>query len=374
MKPKPTSPHLPFPPIAPPDYATQPSRVPRHIPSAQVLELPKLYLARMVIFLGFVAAGLAIGFEPLHSAWQQNMALNSAIMAILLIGAAYTFRMLWRLFPEIHWVNKYRIADPGLEFSASPTLLAPMATLLRDRRGPTVLTPVSMRSLLDSLSSRLDETRDISRYLIGLLIFMGLLGTFWGLLQTIHAVSGAISGLDVTAQSGNVFEELKRGLNAPLAGMGTSFSSSLFGLAGSLILGFLDLQAGQAQNRFYRDLEEWLSAMTDIGVDQSQDNSLSRTVRLEIEQNLQSVQGSVQTFLEEERTATRRVFNEMTDTCLLLQGQLREEREIFRKWSTMQMQHHETLLKLLERLPDAQNPGSTPTSGSGQKFFLEGEG
>ena len=124
---------------------------------------------------------------------------------------------------------------------------------------------MSMRSLLDSLASRLDEARDISRYLVGLLIFLGLLGTFWGLLETVTSVGDAIQALDVTStESGTVFEELKSGLERPLAGMGLSFSSSLFGLAGSLILGFLDLQASQAQNRFYNDLEDWLSTITDI--------------------------------------------------------------------------------------------------------------
>ena len=140
-----------------------------------------------------------------------------------------------------------------------------MASLLRDRQGETVLSPLSMRSLLNSLASRLDESRDLSRYLIGLLIFLGLLGTFWGLLDTVSSVGAAIQALDVAStEQGTVFEELKSGLQAPLRGMGTSFSSSLFGLAASLVLGFLDLQASQSQNRFYNDLENWLSTITDI--------------------------------------------------------------------------------------------------------------
>ena len=145
-----------------------------------------------------------------------------------------------------------------------------MAMLLKNRQD-TVLSPVSMRSLLNSLASRLDESRDMSRYLVGLLIFLGLLGTFWGLLETVQSIGGAIEGLDVTAaQSATLFDQLKQGLQAPLKGMGLSFSSSLFGLAGSLILGFLDLKAAQAQNRFYTDLEDWLSSITDIAAGEGQ--------------------------------------------------------------------------------------------------------
>ena len=149
--------------------------------------------------------------------------------------------------------------------SLKPTLLAPMATMLRDRRGYTSLSTTSMRSIMDSIGGRLDEARDTGRYLVGLLVFLGLLGTFWGLLETIQSVGKVISSLD-SKQSDTtlVFEELKTGLSAPLRGMGTAFSASLLGLAGSLILGFLDLQANHAHNRFYNELEEWLSGITEL--------------------------------------------------------------------------------------------------------------
>jgi hypothetical protein len=175
------------------------------------------------------------------------------------------FGQLARLFPEIRWVNAYRIADPGLATTHTPELLAPMATMLRDRTGSLSLSTTAMRTIMDSISSRLDEARDTSRYLVGLMVFLGLLGTFWGLLETIQAVGRTISALD-TKQTDSVlmFEELKSGLAAPLKGMGTAFASSLLGLAGSLVLGFLDLQVGQAQNRFYNELEEWLSGITEL--------------------------------------------------------------------------------------------------------------
>ena len=229
------------------------------------LSSPQTFLWRMIVFLiiaGFIAAIL---YPQVRSAFISNPGLNGLIIGVLLIGIAFAFRMVIRLFPEVHWVNTFRVADPGLELTRAPVLLAPMAMMLRDRVGRMMLSAPAMRSILDSISMRLDEARDISRYLIGLLVFLGLLGTFWGLLQTVSSVGQTIASLDAAAtDTGVIFEDLKAGLQAPLAGMGTAFSSSLFGLAGSLVLGFLDLQASQAQNRFYNDLEDWLSTVTDL--------------------------------------------------------------------------------------------------------------
>jgi hypothetical protein len=176
-----------------------------------------------------------------------------------------------RLYPEIRWVNAFRIADPGLSISHRPVLLAPMATMLRDRTGSLSLSATSMRSIMDSIGARLDEARDTGRYLVGLLVFLGLLGTFWGLLDTIQSVGKAISALDTkAADSVAVFDDLKNGLAAPLRGMGTAFSSSLLGLGGSLVLGFLELQASHAHGRFYNQLEEWLSGITELAPGASQ--------------------------------------------------------------------------------------------------------
>ena len=184
---------------------------------------------------------------------------------MLLIGILYALRQVLWLSPEVRWVNDFRRADPGLALPPPPRLLAPMATMLGERKGRMQLNALSMRSILDSLGSRLDEQREISRYIIGLLIFLGLLGTFWGLLTTVASVAGTVQSLDMQASDpATVLTSLKSGLDGPLRGMGTAFSSSLFGLAGSLVLGFLDLQAGQAQNRFYNELEEWLSTVTSL--------------------------------------------------------------------------------------------------------------
>jgi hypothetical protein len=233
--------------------------------NGEALSDARPYIMRMVIFLMLVGFLLLILLPKLKTAYATNPGLNTLIIGVLILGILYGFRQVLALAPEVRWVNQFRRADPGLALSPAPRLLAPMATMLADRKGRMQLNALSMRSILDSLGSRLDEQRETSRYMIGLLIFLGLLGTFWGLLITVSSVGTTIHNLNVeTTDPATVFQNLKAGLEGPLSGMGTSFSSSLFGLAGSLVLGFLDLQAGQAQNRFYNELEEWLSTVTDI--------------------------------------------------------------------------------------------------------------
>jgi hypothetical protein len=229
------------------------------------LNPPSVFLLRMTIFLILVGFLAAVLFEQLRSALLTNPALNGLILGVLALGIVYAYRQVFRLYPEIRFVNAFRIADPGLVISHEPRLLAPMATMLRDRKGALSLSTASMRSIMDSIGSRLDEARDTGRYMVGLLVFLGLLGTFWGLLDTISAVAKAIATLDNKASDNvAVFDELKAGLSAPLKGMGVAFSSSLLGLAGSLVLGFLELQASHAHNRFYNELEEWLSGITEL--------------------------------------------------------------------------------------------------------------
>lgn len=232
------------------------------------LSQPRPYLTRMLLFIILAAFVAAILYRQIETAFLANPGLNGLILGVLVIGILYAFRQVQSLRGEVRWVNDFRRADPGLATPAPPLLLAPMATMLGGRTGRMQLNALSMRSILDSLGSRLDEQREISRYIIGLLIFLGLLGTFWGLLTTVTSVAGTIQGLSVeAADPATVFANLKAGLDGPLRGMGTAFSSSLFGLAGSLVLGFLDLQAGQAQNRFYNELEEWLSTVTNLAGD-----------------------------------------------------------------------------------------------------------
>jgi hypothetical protein len=237
-----------------------------------------------------------------------------------------------------------------------------MAALLRDRQATTVLSPLSMRSLLDSLASRLDESRDILRYLIGLLIFLGLLGTFWGLLDTVSSVGAAIQALDVTStEQGTVFEELKSGLQAPLGGMGTSFSSSLFGLAASLVLGFLDLQANQAQNRFYNDLENWLSTITDIeaGEGAAAQMAVPHYLRLDMRDLQQGIDRINKTLTEalSEPAAPVQIDGADSEALEKLAGavqglvtQMREEQKIVRQWAQSQTAQQDEMKRMMAKL------------------------
>ncbi len=224
---------------------------------------PQRFVIRMMIFVMTVAVICIILLAPIQKAYASNYALNSLILGVLLIGIIYNFRQVMMIYPEVAWLERFRRGSPALSGARNPKLLAPMARMLGERERLS-LSPMSMRYLLDGIASRLDESRELSRYTVGLLIFLGLLGTFWGLLETVSSIRDVINNLTIGGGGdfATVFANLKTGLAAPLTGMGTSFSSSLFGLAGSLVLGFLDLQAGQAQNRFYNDLEEWLSSLT----------------------------------------------------------------------------------------------------------------
>ncbi|CAN5414334.1 hypothetical protein BH10PSE7_BH10PSE7_32480 [soil metagenome] len=331
-----------------------------------VLDLPKVYLVRMMVFTLVVTIVAVVLFPQIQRAFLANVGLNSIIIGALCMGIGYAFRMVWRLWPEVNWINNFRASEPAEGSTRAPRLLAPMATLLRVRQGRTVLSPVSMRSLLDSLASRLDEARDISRYLVGLLIFLGLLGTFWGLLETVNSLGGAIRSLDVSsAQSSTVFESLKSGLEAPLAGMGLSFSSSLFGLAGSLILGFLDLQASQAQNRFYNDLEDWLSTMTDIEAGDSGQLAVPQYLRLDI-QNVQKGIERINKTLDDavgpdtgagQNAQDTESMDRLADAVASLVQQMREEQKIVRQWAQSQQVQQSELQRLILRNNRPAGPG-----------------
>lgn len=235
---------------------------------------PTVFLVRMIVFLVLVAVVAALLSPVLVQAFYNNPGLNAFILVVLLLGIVWNLRQVLRLAPEVTWIETFQTARARLAALPSPRLLAPMASMLAAREkqarggeaGRFSLSTTTMRSLLDGIASRLDESRELSRYMTGLMIFLGLLGTFWGLLKTVHSVSGVIN--DMTIAGGDVnsmFEQLKSGLVKPLAGMGTAFSASMYGLAGALVLGFLDLTAGQAQNRFFNELEDWLAGQTRLG-------------------------------------------------------------------------------------------------------------
>jgi uncharacterized protein YoxC len=226
---------------------------------------PRLFLMSMVIFLIIVGFLAAILWGQISTAFVTNPGLNGLIVLVLVFGVLLALVQVARLIPEVAWANSFRQGDEDVDLRRDPVLLAPMKVLLGNTGANTSINTTSMRSILDSIGNRLDDLRDITRYLIGLLVFLGLLGTFWGLLQTIGSLGDTIQSLDPGSGDANdILGSLKTALKAPLDGMGTAFSSSLFGLAGSLVLGFLDLQAGRAQTRFYTELENWLSSITDM--------------------------------------------------------------------------------------------------------------
>ena len=222
---------------------------------------PHRYLIRMLVFLLMVSAIAGLLYAPLFRAFMGNPALNGVILGALLLGIIYSFRQILRLDPERRWLMNVQKSGKLDSRQVKPVLLATVYAMLADQRQESQLSALSLRSVLDGVAARLDEGREISRYMIGLLVFLGLLGTFWGLLQTIGAVGAVVGSIDTASTDFEaMMQQLKGGLDAPLSGMSTAFSSSLFGLAGSLILGFLDLQLGQAMGRFFNELEDWLSA------------------------------------------------------------------------------------------------------------------
>ncbi|MDR3523895.1 MAG: flagellar motor protein MotA [Acetobacteraceae bacterium] len=232
---------------------------------------PNQYLVRMLVFLAAVGAVVFLLFDRLETAFVTNPLLNALILSVLAIGIFWNLRQVMRLAPEVVWVETFQESRTRVAGLKPPKLLAPMARMMAARATGLkeerfTLSAPAQRSLLDSVASRLDEQRELARYMVGLLIFLGLLGTFWGLLLTVSSVGDVISGMSVGSGDVNaLFEQLKSGLAKPLRGMGTAFSSSMLGLSGALVLGFLDLTAGQAQNRFFNELEEWLAGLTRLG-------------------------------------------------------------------------------------------------------------
>jgi hypothetical protein len=309
------------------------------------LSSPRIFLVRMLVFLMLCSLLLVVLYKQIRVAFFANPGLNTLIGLVLLVGIILAFRQVIRLYPEVRWVNNFRIADPGLAVAERyPTLLAPMAAILGgERTGRMVISQQTMRHLLDSIATRLDEARDISRYMTGLLVFLGLLGTFWGLIETVGSVGKVIDGLKVGGDAGAIFDTLKEGLAAPLGGMGISFSSSLFGLAGSLILGFLDLQSSQAQNRFYTDLEDWLATTVRhyAGETGSSGNA-----------DLQQAIERLRTTLEEggSNRSTSTAMANLADAIQSLVAHMRSEQEMIREWADGQGEQNIEIKKLLERI------------------------
>jgi hypothetical protein len=320
---------------------------------------PGRYLIRMLAFLVVVAGGLFLIYGELEKFFQANPFLNGLIIGILVIGILYTLRQVLVLWPEVSWIEHY--TKNRTVSGRGPRLLAPMATMLGEGRRVR-LTAGTMRTLLDGIGIRLDEGREISRYMIALLVFLGLLGTFWGLLETVDAVVKVIGNLSVgTGEDvGKVLEKFKSGLYDTLRGAGVAFSTSLFGLGGSLILGFLDLQAAQAQNRFYTDLEDWLSGMTRISAlptDASGDSfeSVSSYLQALLEHTATTMDELSQTIVrgEAERAKSAESVAALAERLGLLVEQLHTQQALLARLADTQIE----LKPILGRLSEEQSFG-----------------
>src|SRR5215210_681221 len=316
------------------------------VAETRALTPPRIYLVRMGVFLVLAGFLVFILYRPIWAAFLANPGLNGLILGVLLIGIVLAIRQVVRLFREVRWVNELGGLSDDEGPVSQPVLLAPMAALIGNRASRAGLSVMTTRSLLDSIAARLDENRELVRYLAGLLVFLGLLGTFWGLIDTVGSVGKVIQSMRTGAEAGALFDELKSGLAAPLSGMGLSFSASLFGLAGSLVLGFLDLQAGQAQSRFYTDLEDWLAtATTDaLGAD-----PLMRSGSYpELAVALNKLTAAVA-----EGTGGRAATQAMANLAEGIQGlvqHMRAEQQMIRDWVEAQAAREKELKQILDRL------------------------
>lgn len=342
MSPAPKSAHLPYTPLS------------NLSADGTTMTQPRRFLFRMGLFLATVAVVVALLSAGLARVYMANPALNTLILGVLLIGIVLNFRQVLLLRPESRWIDDVRRGKPALSTEHPPRLLAPLATMLGERRDRFSLSALAMRSVLDGISSRLDESRDLARYFIGLLIFLGLLGTFWGLAQTVGSIGEVIRSMTIAGEDfATAFEGLKSGLEAPLLGMGTAFSSSLFGLAGSLVVGFLDLQAGQAQNAFYNDLEEWLSSQTRLAsgsLGEVGEQPVPAYIQALLEQTADSLDNLQRIIArgEESRISANTNMRALTDKLSALTDQMRAEQTLMIRLAESQLEMKPLIAKLAE--------------------------
>jgi len=323
---------------------------------------PFTYLIRMLVFLGAVLLVAALLSSSLLTAFGANPLLNSLILFVLLLGIVWNIRQVTRLTREVAWLETFQKSRARLAATPPPRLLAPMASMLASRTGKGrdgqdrfTISAASMRSLLDTIASRLDESRELSRYMTGLLIFLGLLGTFWGLLLPVHSVGHVINGMSVGSGDINaLFEQLKSGLARPLTGMGTAFSASMLGLAGALVLGFLDLTAGQAQNRFFNELEEWLAGLTRISsgvLGGEGEGSVPVYVQALLEQSAENMENLQRTLArgEDDRREGNQALLALSERLATLSDTMRASQQLMLRIAEGQATLGPALQRLLER-------------------------
>jgi len=331
---------------------------------------PTVFLIRMIVFLVLVLGVTALLGPELATAFIANPLLNGVILAVLLGGVFWNILQVVRLAPAVQWLETFQRSRPSLAALPTPRVLAPMVSMLaarearRNEGGRFTISAQAMRSMLDTIASRLDESRELSRYMIGLLIFLGLLGTFWGLLLTIAAVADVISGMSVGSGDINaLFEQLKTGLNKPLRGMGTAFSASMLGLAGALVLGFLDLTAGQAQNRFFNELEEWLASLTRVSsgvLGGEGEGSVPVYVQALLEQTAENMEGLQRTLSrgEDDRREGTQAILGLTERLGALSDTMRANQQLMLRIAESQ----QALGPALARLADSRDNGAEEAS------------
>ena len=325
---------------------------------------PRSYMLRMAVILAVTLVIIALLFNQLESAFSGNLALNSVIVSTALIGVAFIFRQTWRLVPEAKWLSDIQKTNTISQSAPRPVLLATVHVMLSDASEDGQLSALSLRSVLDGVAARLDEAREISRYFIGLLVFLGLLGTFWGLLQTIGSVGRVVGSLDLSSTDFDaMMSQLRNGLDAPLAGMATAFSSSLFGLGGSLVIGFLDLQLGQAMGRFFNEVEDWLSAFTKFS-DQTASRSdggqqaLAQGLSEEGARAMITLASAIDA-AQRDRTEQTRQITSLNTTLAVLSEQMADDRRLREQLAQLNIQIQQLTSSLDEKARLQQETVST---------------
>lgn len=322
---------------------------------------PVPYLVRMLLFLVAVAGLAFVLREDLLRVFLHTPILDGVIVGVLVLGIFFVFRQVILLGPEVKWIRRYQHREAGAAplSTHSINLLAPLAAMLGEREDFR-LSPTAARALLDGIATRLDERRELARYLIGLLIFLGLLGTFWGLLETISSVADAIAGLQVTTgDSLQMFSKLQASIEGPLKGMSTAFGASLFGLSGSLVLGFLELQASQAQGRFHIELEEWLAHATSLsapgpGADAAP--SVPAYIEALLERNAENTDGLLRALkrVEESRQTMISSYGTLVDRLSSMAETMRTQQALLARFTELSIDLRGAVTKLSERVTSAE--------------------
>ncbi len=262
---------------------------------------PYTQFLTMLVVLGLVGVGAYLAYPRVSPVFLANPWFNGFIGFVFVIGVLACFWQVITLVTSVIWIEGFASDRPGHQFTSAPRLLASLAALLRKRGARTQIGASSSRSILDSVATRIDEARDITRYIVNLLIFLGLLGTFFGLATTVPAVVDTIRSL--APQEGDsgvaVFERLMSGLEEQLGGMGVAFSSSLLGLAGSLVVGLLELFASHGQNRFFREMEDWLSTITRVGFSGEEGGGVDQGAIAQLAEHMAERLDQMQTFYTE---------------------------------------------------------------------------